>query len=845
MNKLLIAAYERYVLGHPVISLAVVALVVLFFAWNAPGFKLDASADTLLLENDQDLRYYRGTRARYGSDDYLLITYTAAGDLFAPDTLNTLHVLRDELRSLPSVESVTTILDVPLISSPPITLRELQEEVPNLLSDRTDIALARVELTDSPLYRDLLMSRDGRTTVLLLTFRVDPQYQALVSRRAQLREQDLFSSLSDAEAMELAGLGEQIRDLRVIRTARQQADIAEIRTILDQYRSSAVIHLGGLPLIVSDMVSYIKHDVTVFGAGIVIFLILLLAAIVGRPRWVVLPLLCCTLSVVVMMGALGIVDWPVTVVSANFVALLLIFSLSITVHLVVRYRELHALNPGEDQFWLVSHTVRDKLRPCLYTTATTMVGFGSLLVSGIRPVIDFGWMMVVGMLVIFVLAFTLLPLGLMLLPTGLPQERRDYTGRITGYFAQIINRFGKPTGVFFLAMGLLSVWGITRLTVENRFIDYFKESTEIYQGMITIDEKLGGTTPFDVILDADPEFLAARAAEARAAAAPADAEFDTGPDSEFDEEFGDEFADEPGAESDLGSTSYWYNTYRLGIVHQVHEYLESLPETGKVLSMSTTLQTLQVLNNNEKPGTFFLSLLYQRLPEDIKKVMFSPYMSEDGNQVRFSVRIFESDLSLRRAELLQKIRQHLVTDMGIADERIHLTGMLVLYNNVLQSLFRSQILTIGVVFLAIMLMFVTLFRSVRIAFIAIVPSMLAAGSVLGMMGILSIPLDVMTITIAAISIGIGVDHSIHYVHRFQEEFPKDRSYIAAIERCHKSIGRAIYYTSIIIIAGFSMLSLSSFIPTIYFGLFTGFSMLVALVANLTLLPLLLRWLRPL
>jgi len=818
MKKYLIDVYERFVLGHAVAALVALVMVVGFFAWHATGFKLDASADTLLLENDQDLRYYRGTRARYGSDDYLLITYTAEEDLFAPESLQDIKVLRDELAGLANVESVITILDVPLVNSPRTSFRELQQEVPTLLSDRTDVALARVELTESDLYRDLIMSRDGRTTMLLLTFREDPQYRALVTRRGELREQDLFSGLSVTETSELNDLGDLIRDRRVIRTAAQQADIATIRTILDAHRSAAEIHLGGLPLIVSDMVSYIKHDVTVFGTGILVFLVLLLALIFRRPRWVVLPLLCCTLTVVVMMGALGIIDWPVTVVSANFVALLLIFSLSITVHLVVRYRELHALNPDRDQFWLVSHTVRDKLRPCLYTTATTMVGFGSLLVSGIRPVIDFGWMMVIGMLVIFVLAFTLLPLGLMLLPAGLPQERRDFTGQITIYFARFIDRFGKLTAVLFLALGLVSAWGISTLTVENRFIDYFKESTEIYQGMITIDEKLGGTTPFDVILDADPEFLAARASDARDKSGMVD--------EEFADEFGDEFSDEFADEGDLGSNSYWYNTYRLGQVHQIHEYLESLPETGKVLSMSTTLKTLQVLNNDEEPGTFFLSLLYQRLPEDIKKVMFSPYMSEDGNQLRFSVRIFESDLTLRRAELLQKIRHQLVSEFGIADERIHLTGMLVLYNNVLQSLFRSQILTIGVVFVAIMLMFITLFRSIRIAFIAIVPSMLAAGSVLGMMGLLSIPLDVMTITIAAISIGIGVDHSIHYVHRFMEEFPKDRSYLAAIKRCHKSIGRAIYYTSIIIIAGFSMLSLSNFIPTIYFGLFTGFSMLI-------------------
>ncbi|MGI9308713.1 MAG: efflux RND transporter permease subunit, partial [Gammaproteobacteria bacterium] len=602
--------------------------------------------------------------------------------------------------------------------------------------------------------------------------------------------------------------------------------------ILDRYRANADIHLGGLPMIVTDMLTYIMRDVVVFGSGILLILIVLLSVFFGRPRWVVLSLMCCGVSVAVVMGMLGFVDWRVTVVSSNFVALLLIFSLSLTVHLIVRYRELQVLQPEAEQRWLVSTTIADKFKPCFYTALTTMVGFASLLVSGIRPVIDFGWMMVIGMVVVFIVAFILFPATLMLLQPALPRKHRDYTSIVTGALARLVQNHSYAVLISFTLVLALSVVGISKLRVENRFIDYFKESTEIYRGMVVIDRELGGTTPMEVIIDADPSFFAEVPSTVDAEA---DAEFG----EDFEDEFSDEFADEEGGQVDLGATSYWYNTFRLQTVEEVHDYLDGLQETGKVLSMATTIRTLQILNQDEQPGTFFLSLLYNRLPEDVKSALFDPYMSADGNQMRFSIRVYDSDPNLRRDKLIREVRRFIVDEVGLDESRVHVTGMLVLYNNVLQSLFRSQILTIGVVFVAILAMYLLLFRSFRIAVIALAPSGFAAALVLGSMGWLGIPLDIMTITIAAISIGIGVDDSIHYVHRFREELRVDGDFLAAVRRCHLSIGRAIYYTSVIITAGFSILSLSNFIPTISFGLLTGLAMVLALVANLTLLPVLL------
>jgi predicted RND superfamily exporter protein len=827
-----VSIYERFVLDRPRLTLLSIVVIVGVFGFFAQDFRLDASADSLLLERDTDLRYYRGIRARFGSDDYLVVTYTAKTDLFAPAILDDIKQLRDELLALEGLSAVTTMLDVPLISSPPTTLQELQKEVPNLLSPRTDIELARQELTGSPLYRELIMSLDGRTTALLVQFRKNPVYLDLLRQRDQIHETQLVSELSADQQQTLSQLNDRIGIERALLTERQQTDIATIREILNRYRGNAEIRLGGLPMIVTDMLDFIRHDVMVFGIGILVFLIGLLFTIFIRPRWVVLSMLCCLMSVITMVGYLGLTRWPVTVVSANFVALLLIFSLSITVHLIVRYRELHSLHPKSDQRWLVQNAVKDKFIPCLYTSATTMVAFASLLISGIRPVIDFGWMMTLGMVVVMIMAFTLFPAGLMLVTPGIPQHHRAATGAITGFLAMLVQRWPGRIGLFYTLLAGVSVWGITQLSVENRFIDNFKNTTEIYRGMVTIDRELGGTTPLDVILEADPAFFLA--------------EEKVDATDEFEDEFADEFEDELTEDGgDLGSTSYWYNTYQLETVKKVHDYLESLPQTGKVLSMATTIETLRAINDNKKPSTFWLSILYKRLPEQVKTALFDPFMSADGNQVRFSIRVFESDPNLKRKALLNEIRTHLVEEMGFAPERVRVTGMLVLYNNLLQSLYRSQILTIGFVFLAIMVMFVYLYRSMITAFIAVVPNLLAAGSVLGMMGLLSIPLDIMTITIAAIIIGIGVDHSIHYMHRFRMEFARSGDYVLAVQHSNGSIGRAMYYTSIIITAGFSILVLSSFIPTIYFGVLTGSAMLFAMVANLTLLPLLLTWVKPL
>jgi predicted RND superfamily exporter protein len=816
--------YKKIILQRPVLTLSAIALFIAFFIMYVPNFKLDASPDSLILEDDKDLRYYQSISARYGSDDYIIITYTPEHDLFSRESLSDLRRLRDSLFSVERVKSVVSILDVPLISSPPISLTEVSKQVRTLEDPDTDISLAKTELLTSPLYKSRIISSDGRTTALQVIFKGDEIYYALLERRNELREKELETELTQEEAAELIKVNNESKQYIIDLIRQMGRDIADIRAIMDQYRNNARLFLGGVPMIASDMVDFIRHDLSVFGLGILCFLIIMLTIFFHRPRWVFLPMLCCFTSILFMFGYLGLVQWRVTVVSSNFTSLLLIITLSLTVHLIVRYHELHAKCKHAGQGYLVWKTMRSKALPSLYTALTTIVAFGSLIVSGIRPVIDFGWMMAIGICVAFLMSFTLFPASLMLLKPKLTLPRNDLTGALTSAFSNLVEKHSKSIIVIYVGLALMSAVGISTLTVENRFIDNFKDTTEIYRGTEMIDRELGGTTPLDVILDAPSDFISSQKEEESIA--------------------DDGFNDEPDTEAGFTGTSYWYDEFELDTVQAIHEYLDELPETGKVLSLATTTKLIRQLNEGKPLDNILLSIIHKKLPQDIKKSLFDPYMSEDGNQVRFAMRIFESDPSLRRKELLNKIRLYLVNKIGLSEDQVHLTGIVVLYNNMLQSLFRSQILTIGFVFLAIMLMFIVLFRSLKLALIAIIPNLISAAMVLGLMGWLSIPLDMMTITIAAITIGIAVDNTIHYIHRFLIEFRKDNDYVATVKRCHASIGRAMYYTSITIITGFSILALSNFIPTIYFGLLTGLAMTVALIANLTLLPVLLITLKP-
>ncbi len=824
--------FDTLILKRPALTLLVLCVTIVWFASHIGNFKLDASADSLVLEGDKALDLFREVNKQYGSEEFLLVTYQPEDDLFSDASLTSLTALRDELAALEGVSSVVSILDVPLLYSPRVSLSNFSSGIRYLEDEQTDRELVRAELQQSPIYKNLLSNQDSTTTALQVNLKGDSLYIQLREIRDSLREKDAVERLNGAEKRALKLAEKNFADYATQTSEQQRQLVDTVRSVVDRYRDKATIFLGGVPMIAADMIRFIQSDLLVFGSAILLFIIVMLAVIFRRPRWIILPLLTCLMTTAGMLGYLSWVDWRLTVISSNFVALLLIITLSITIHLMVRFRELHSANPEASQKELVVGTVSFMAKPCLYTALTTIVAFVSLVVSGIRPVIDFGWMMTIGIALALLLSFIVLPAGLLLLPKTQAAVRGNEAVTFTLRFARITEKQGALVLLFSALLMALSIWGISRLEVENRFIDYFHKSTEIYQGMETIDRELGGTIPLDIVIRHVVE-------EESAAFSDEEDEFS---DDFGDDDFSDDFAD--GDNASVYQQSYWFSRAGLDDLEKIHNYLDSIDEVGKVLSLATLYKIVGDIAG-DGIDDIQLALIKKTLSDDIKNVMITPYLSTDGTETRITLRAMETSYSLKRAVLLADIKRFLSEEMGYQDEDVDMTGMLVLYNNMLQSLYHSQIVTLGAVFLAITLMFTLLFRSLSIALIAITPNMLAASMVLGIMGLLGIPLDMMTITIAAITVGIGVDDTIHYIHRFMKEFPKDRNYVAAMYRCHASIGKAMYYTSITIVMGFSVLALSNFTPSVYFGLLTGFAMFSALMGALLLLPKLLILFKPL
>lgn len=813
-------AYVALVLKHPKWVLAALVALILGLGWGVQDFRLDASADSLVVEGDADLEFSREINARYGSGDFVFIAYTPEGELFTSETLADLRALRDELQALDGVASVDSILTIPLFKVADAGLRDVTDNIITLEAPDVDLAAAKDDLTTNVAYLDVLLNADGTTTALIVNFEPDTELDELLATRTSLQRSARIGEIDREGEFELARTEVAYAARRDQASQALHATIAAIRATLDDYRDGAQIVMGGVPMIADDLVSFVRGDLQLFSGVILVFIIVALVALFRQPRYVALPLLCGLVVTTAMIGLLGWLDWPVTVISSNFVALLLIATVSLTIHLIVRYRELQDERPDVSYELRLAQTLRDMSAPALYTALTTVVAFASLITSSIPPVIDFGWMMFIGIASAFVLAFLLFPAAMALLPP--PAHKAANTGLdITPAVGRFTDRHGAHIVIAALLLFVFAIFGMRQLRVENSFIEYFDKDTDIYQGMVVIDEELGGTTPLDVIIDLSPPNP-------------------FGDDSGFDDEF--DFGDE---EEEEDSNAEWFTSDKMDRIVAIHDWLDALPETGKVLSLATLLNIAYELNDGDKLSSFELGVLYNRIPEDYKETLLRPYVSVENNQIRFSIRVHETDPNLVRGELLYKIRDGLAEEFNFEPEQIRLTGMLVLYNNMLQSLFDSQIMTLGLSAFATLLMFLVLFRSLRLAILGAIPTFLATLTVLGIMGWLQIPLDMMTITIAAISVGIGVDNSIYYMHRFKESFPAIGNYRETMHYCHGSVGKGIYYTNFTIIAGFSVLVLSNFVPTMYFGLLTSLAMVLSLAGALTLLPRLLIMFKPL
>ena len=811
-------SYQNIVIQKPKLILTLLFLVLLSFGYFSKDFKLDASSDTLLLENDPDLNYLREVTKRYGSKDFLILTYTPEKEIINSDTIQNLINLKEEIQNLKWVHNVITILDIPLLSSSDESLMERLKNYKTLKDDGVDKKRGFEEIISSPVFKEFIISEDGKTTGIIVNLKSDNKLREFIEKKDYFYNKSITENLNSEEKKNYSKF---LNDFEIYKDSikkQNHENILEIRNIIKKHQSFAKIHLGGIPMIADDMMTFIKNDIMVFGAGVFLFIVATLWFIFRKILWVIVPLNSCFFSVLIMMGLLGLLGWKVTVISSNFIALMLILTMAMNIHMSVRYLQLRRDYPELSNSEAILKTSQKMFWPILYTVLTTICAFLSLIFSDIKPIIDFGWMMTLGLITSFIITFTLLPTTLNFITENTLIIKDESKSKITSTLSKISQKNTKLIfGITFLVI-ILSVIGISKLEVENSFINYFDEKTEIYKGMKLIDDKLGGTTPLDIII---------KFPKKEKKISSDDDEFESWDDEE-----------------NKNDQKYWFTRDKIDKINVVHNYLENLEEVGKVLSFSSIVQVGEQLNDGKKLETLELGILYTKLPHAIKTEIIDPYISVEDNEARINLRIKDSKENLRRNELIKKINNDLENKLGFKKEEFKLAGVLILFNNLLQSLFKSQILTLGFVMAGIFIMLLVLFRNLTLSFIGVVPNFIAAFFILGIIGLLGIPLDMMTITIAAITIGIAVDNSIHYIYRFREEFQKNNNYNQTIDKCHSTVGIAILNTSITIVFGFSILFLSNFIPTIYFGIFTGIAMLLALISVLTLLPKLILLIKP-
>jgi len=748
----------NFLTKKPILSLLTFLVIISSSFFQIQHFSLDASSESLSLDGDNNLELYFDTQDTFGSDESLVISYTAKkGTVLSKEQLAYLRSLRNDLLNINGISSVISILDVSLFQSPPLSLVELASDVYTIDNGKADQNLVAKEFQNSPLYANNIVSADLKTTALLVPLATD----------------DPRDIIDDDSLKQL---------------------IKEIRTTMGQYQNNATLYLGGVPMIRNDVIDFIKSDLIIFSLAVVLAMSLMLSLFFYKVRWVLMPIAISIIGALFMTGLISAIGWKVTVISANFFSLLLVMTLSVIIHLVVRYREILNQQTGISNDEITRRTLNEMLRPCLYTVVTTIAAFASLTASHVQPVIDFGLMMSIGVTVAFVLSFVSFAIVMTLFPTSQTSHKTEKF-YVLQKLAIATDKGGKKILLGIALVSAIAVFGLSKLSVENSFINYFKKDTEIYQGLNFIDKELGGTIPLEIVFN------------------------------------------------DLAS-AYWADSSLREDFHDVHQYLDSIPSIGKVLSIDTFIQVLKESNDGKAPNGFLLMLGKNNMPEFAKSQVLQPHISDETDQIRIIARVKETTTDLDRNQLIIDIKKELVERFYFSEDEFYFTGTFSLYNNLLQSLFSSQIKTIFTVFTIIFMLFLIVFRSISTALIAVIPNIIPSLIILGLMGLARIPLDIMTITIAAIAIGIGIDNAIHYISRFKSELLVDADFEASMYRAHNSIGVSMFYTAATVAIGFLVLILSNFIPSIFFGIFMAIAMLSAVFVNLTLLPKLLIFFKP-
>jgi hypothetical protein len=807
--------YKKF-LERPKLILVALIIIFSFSVYNAKNFQLDASADSLLLENDPDLNYLRSVNERYSSEDFFVITYSPKKKI-NEESLNELKKFVNEINNIKWVSKSISVLNAPLFESSDLPLIEKIKNIQYIVTPGIEINRALNELKNSPVYKKLIINEEATTFGIVVYIKDNKEYLSALKTNKNFLDKQQNNKLSEKDLKDFEAHNKILEKLKKEHNKNLEFYNIEIRSHISKYKNIADINLSGIPMIADDLISFVKKDITVFGSGVFIFIIITLWFIFRDIRWVVFPLLSCLLSIAIMVGMLGYLNWKVTVISSNFISIMLILTMEINIHYVERYKQLQAEFPKKKENYLTYLTTTKIFTPILYAVLTTALAFLSLIFCDIKPVIDFGWMMTLGLFISLFVSMILLPYLIIKFKPKATPIHESKESKLAEIFSSIALNQRFLVLAFSTIILILSIYGLTKLKVENSFINYFDKKTEIYQGMKLIDEKLGGTTPLEIILKFKDS----------------DSKSNKNDDDFFQDSDSNEYKD-----------SYWFTNFRVNNIVNVHQYLETLPEIGKVLSFYSVLQLGEKINDNKKLGPLEMAILYSKLPDDIKKSIVTPYVSIENNEARISLRIIDSNPNLNRKELLIKIQKDLEEKLNLNKDEFKITGILVIFNNLLQSLFDSQIKTLGITFAGIFILLLILFKSLSWSIVAAIPNFTAALFILGSLGLFNIPLDMMTITIASISVGIAIDNSIHYIYRFREEFKINKNYKKTIEICHKSVGKAIVNASLTIVFGFSILMFSNFIPSIYFGIFTGLAMLTAMTLVLTLMPQLIAIIKP-
>lgn len=781
---------SSFIRKSSVLVVVIFILGTVALAWQAQKFEIDASAETLLMKTNKHYIVAMQSNERYQPQEFILIAHKPKEkNVFAKSVLTRLQRISEELKKIERVKNVRSIADVPIFVGASDISSDTQPESLTWESKKYSSEFMRKSLKRHPLYEGLLVNRKQTTLSMQVVFESHSEEVKLRGQIVDIKSGLLTRELTEDEKVRLSVLENRKRALDKELNKIRSQEIVKIRSILEKFSEKGEFYLGGASLLRHQLIEIIENDLIVFGSIITAIICLVLWFLFRKVRWVLIPIICCGVSVVFTLGLLATLGLKATVISANVIALQIILSLATMIHLIEAYQEHLERKEYKNQLDLVVNTVKSKVRPCFYAGVTTSIGFAALIFSGVQPVISFGWMMVIAMCVTLFVGLLLFP-ALLVTFCCLQEnvQKHGFIERAMAWSAKLVVLRPKLLVILSLFVTGLGLIGCFKLSAENSFINYFAKTTDVYRELSFIDKEFGGSTPLDILY--------------------------TIPKSE--------------KKADLIVSAKTVQK-----IEDIQSMLSEIEGMGSLTSIADFTRIAQAVSG--KPLTEYeLTAFYRLLDKNLRDDLFGTYFSKENGQVRISARIEDSTKDLNRAHLMKSIHQGM-EKLGIGKDDYTLTNLFVLYQDILARLVNSQITTLIIVYAAMIIVLVLIFGNIKVAFISIIPNLVTTATIMGMMGLLKIPLDLMTMTIAAVAMGISVDDTIHYVHRFLQE----KTSSEAVKRTHMSVGYALIYTTSVITLGFGAFVFSDFVPSVLFGFLTAAAMIVALVTDITILPVLL------